>query len=280
MQDSTIKSLLSQGFRFKKGLGQNFITDTNLLQAIVRDAEISNQDIVLEVGTGLGTLTKELAKCAKYVYTFEIDSALTPILEHNFADIENIALYSQDILKFTDREIKSIINSDFKVVANIPYYITTPILMRFLEGELPVRSLTFTAQKEVAKRICARPNTSDYGALSLACALWGDAAIKRIVKKEVFYPMPKVDSAVVTIAHNPKFSNLKERDRVSKLIKSAFHMRRKTLINNLAFDFGIAREQLVSILADYGIPEKARGEQLPLEAYISLGRDARFWSGQ
>ena len=280
MQDSTIKGLSSKGFRFKKSLGQNFITDTNLLQAIVRDAEINPQDIVLEIGTGLGTLTKELAKVAKYVYTFEIDSTLMSTLKHNFADIANITLSAQDILKLTDKEIKSIISSEFKVVANIPYYITTPILMRLIESDLTIKSLTITIQKEVAKRICAQPNTPEYGALSLACALWGDAEIKRIVKKEVFYPIPKVDSAVVKIVHNPKFSSLKERKQVSKLIKSAFHMRRKTLVNNLAFDFNIAREQLVGILAAYGIPEKARGEQLALSDYIALANESLFWGNK
>ncbi len=277
MKDSTIKNLYNARFVFKKKLGQNFITDTNLLKAIVNDADISREDIVLEVGTGAGTLTKELAKVAKDVYTFEIDHSLAPILKQAFCNITNIHLHFQDILKLSDKEIKSIINAEFKVVANIPYYITTSLLMRFIESGLSVKSLTFTMQKEVAKRICAEPNSADYGALTLACALWGDAGIKRIIKKEAFYPIPKMDSAVIKIMHNPKFDSPNERERVSKLIKSAFHMRRKTLANNLINIFDISKEQLVCILEKYNITDKTRGEELDLNAYLSLAKDNRLW---
>lgn len=277
MKDSTIKNLYNTGFCFKKRLGQNFITDTNLLKAIVNDADISAEDTVLEIGTGAGTLTKQLAKAAKSVYTFEIDNSLAPILKQTFCDIDNIYLHFHDILKLSDKEIKSIINTDFKVVANIPYYITTALLMRFIESDLPTSSLTFTVQKEVAKRICAKPNNSDYGALTLACALWGDAEIKRIIKKEVFYPIPKMDSAVIKIKYNPKFSSPNERNKVSKLVKSAFHMRRKTLVNNLSNITGLSKEQLSCILAEHGIIHTARGEELSLNAYLSLAKDNRLW---
>ncbi|MGI6214090.1 MAG: 16S rRNA (adenine(1518)-N(6)/adenine(1519)-N(6))-dimethyltransferase RsmA [Christensenellales bacterium] len=276
MNDGLIGKLREKGFHFKKGLGQNFITDKNLLAAIVRDSGISREDTVAEIGSGAGTLTMELAAAAKQVHTFEVDPGLKPVLEEMFSGINNISLHFADVLKLTDKEIKSIINGDFAVVANIPYYITTNLIMRFIESGLPVTSLTLTVQKEVAKRICAREGNPDYGALTLACALWGDASITRIVKKEVFYPVPKVDSAVVKIIRNPKFGSPEEHKRVTKIIKSAFHMRRKTLINNLSADFCLPKELLADILAGCGMAEKTRGEDLPLSAYLALARDSRL----
>lgn len=276
MNKGIIDNLYSKGFQFKKKLGQNFITDTNLLTAIVRDADIGANDIVLEVGSGAGTLTMAIAKVAKEVHTFEIDTTLQPFLEQAFGQQANITLHFQDVLKLTDEQIKSIIPDKFVVVANIPYYITTQLLMRFIESTLCPTSITVTVQKEVARRIVASPGSPDYGALTLACALWGDAKMVRIVKKDVFTPKPKVDSAVVKITYNPKFSSLLGRVKVSKLIKSAFHMRRKTLINNLSADFGLPKDRLAQVLAEYNIGENTRGEQLALSTYILLSKNNIF----
>ena len=192
-----VKEILKKhGFVFKKNLGQNFLTEGSLLRAIVKDAGVTENDVVVEIGTGAGTLTSAISEKAKWVYTFDVDNALKPVLEETLAGKENVTLNFLDVLKCSDEKLKEIIGEDpFKVVANIPYYVTTPLIMRFLESDLPCKSLTVMVQKEVADRLVADPDTENYGAITLAVELRGVAKVTRPVSRMLFHPAPKVDSA-------------------------------------------------------------------------------------
>ena len=197
-----VKEILKKhGFVFKKQLGQNFLTEGSLLRAIVKDAGVTENDTVVEIGTGAGTLTQAIAEKAKKVYTFDVDTALLPVLNETLAGRDNITLNFIDVLKCSDEKLKEIIGEEpFKVVANIPYYVTTPLIMRFLESTLKVESLTVMVQKEVADRLVAEPDTENYGAITLAIEMRGVAKVTRPVSRMLFHPAPKVDSAVVHIA--------------------------------------------------------------------------------
>lgn len=258
-------------FRFKKNLGQNFIADKGLLSAIVRDAGIENTDLVLEIGAGAGTLTRELSEKAAEVYAFEVDESLAPILAENLSELDNVKVYFRDILKMTDPQVEEITGGRaFKVAANLPYYITTPLIMRFLESRLPVTSLTVMVQKEVADRLIAKPSTPEYGAITLAVRQRGDAKIVRKVSKNMFYPAPKVDSAVVRIDINHPRDLSPEGKTLSRLIKAGFAMRRKTLVNNISMAFGLSKEAAIAIIKSAGLPETIRGEALDLDNYKAL----------
>lgn len=258
-------------FRFKKSLGQNFIADKGLLSAIVRDAGIENTDLVLEIGAGAGTLTRELSEKAAEVYAFEVDESLAPILAENLSERDNVKVYFRDILKMTDPQVEEITGGRaFKVAANLPYYITTPLIMRFLESRLPVTSLTVMVQKEVADRLIAKPSTPEYGAITLAVRQRGDAKIVRKVSKNMFYPAPKVDSAVVRIDINHPRDLSPEGKTLSRLIKAGFAMRRKTLVNNISMAFGLSKEAAIAIIKSAGLPETIRGEALDLDNYKAL----------
>ncbi len=256
-------------FRFKKSLGQNFITDNSLLQAIVRDAEITKEDTVVEIGTGAGTLTRALAEQAKKVISFDVDSDLQPILQETLAGLENVEVIFKDVLKMKDEEFKSIVQGNFKLVANLPYYITTPLIMRFLESDLPVQTLTVMVQKEVADRLTAKENTADYGAITVSIRFRADVSITRIVGRQLFHPQPNVDSAVVHIKLMDKY-NIKHKKLLLRLIKSGFAMRRKTLVNNLSMAFSISKDQAKIVLQKCNFDERIRGEVLSVEDYISL----------
>lgn len=258
-------------FRFKKSLGQNFIADKGLLSAIVRDAGIENTDLVLEIGAGAGTLTRELSEKAAEVYAFEVDESLAPILAENLSELDNVKVYFRDILKMTDPQVEEITGGRaFKVAANLPYYITTPLIMRFLESRLPVTSLTVMVQKEVADRLIAKPSTPEYGAITLAVRQRGDAKIVRKVSKNMFYPAPKVDSAVVRIDINHPRDLSPEGKTLSRLIKAGFAMRRKTFVNNISMAFGLSKEAAIAIIKSAGLPETIRGEALDLDNYKAL----------
>lgn len=262
--------LIKHNFVFNKNLGQNFISDKNLLDSIVADSGITAQDTVVEIGAGAGTLTRALCAKAKSVHAFEVDQRLKPILKDMLSDCENSRVHFQDILKMTDQEIIDITGDEIKVVANLPYYITTPLIMRFIESPLiKAKSLTFMIQKEVAERLCAKENTPEYGVITLAVKLRGDAIITRYVDKKVFYPVPKVDSAVVRIDINEKYKhrNIK---KDMKLIKTAFSMRRKTLANNISAGYAIDKEQARNIILLSGLNEKIRGEALSLNQFFAL----------
>ena len=255
-------------FRFKKNLGQNFITDVNLLDAIVADAGVEEGDTVVEIGTGAGTLTAALAKKAKRVITFDVDEDLKEVLKETLPQ-ENVEIHFMDVLKMSDGKLKELIQEPFKLVANLPYYVTTPMLMRFLESDLPVRSLTLMVQKEVADRLTAKPNTEEYGAITLQVKLRGDARLTRTVSKRLFYPVPKVDSAVVRIDVSPKY-DMERTKAISRAVKAGFQMRRKTLVNNLVQSYGLSRENAVSVVEKAGLPTDVRGERLSLEDYCRL----------
>jgi len=261
---SNIQTLLKQGFKFNKGLGQNFISDTNLLSAIVCDAEANENDLVLEIGAGAGTLTNEIAKKAKNVIAFEVDDNLIPFLRENL--LGNVQLIHKDILKTSHDEILLLIkNKPFKVVANLPYYITTPIIFYFLESSLPVQSITIMVQKEVASRMAATKKTADYGALSLAIKSRCESKITRSVSRKMFMPPPNVDSAVVHMKVMREFD-----PKQSKIIKYLFLMRRKTAINNLMRGTGKTRAELEKIFGDLGFGLMVRGEELGIEEVKKL----------
>ena len=269
--DNQLLNLLKKDkFKFNKVLGQNFIFDKNLLKAIVHDASITSDDTVVEIGTGAGTLTLELAAVAKKVYTFEVDKNLSSILEKVFKPYDNIDLHFKDILRMKQQDFKGIVNVPFKVVANLPYYITTPLIMYFIESDLPVESLTVMMQKEVADRLVAESGTSDYSAITLAIKIEGSAEIVRKIHKEMFIPIPQVDSALVKIDIDRNKIDRDIKSDLKKLVRSSFMMRRKTILNNLAGVYKINKEELSRILKESGIRPNQRGEELTLDQYKEI----------
>jgi len=265
--------LRQNNFKFNKSLGQNFITDTNLLSAIVSDSGVGPDDTVIEIGTGAGTLTACLARAVRFVYTFEIDEKLKPVLETTLGNLGNVKTIFLNILDLNDAEIfERIGQGPFSVVANIPYYITSPLIMRFLESGLNIKSVTVMTAFEVAKRITARPGTKDYSALTAAVNLYGNARILRNVSKKMFYPMPEVDSAVIRIdILKDKFDC--DKSAVLTVIKAAFSARRKTLQNNLSAYFKMEKEKAREILNSAGLSENVRGEELGVNEYIKISKE-------
>ena len=270
-----MKDLLqATSFRFNKALGQNFISDTNLLKGIVSDSGVTENDVVVEIGTGAGTLTRQIASVAKKVYSFEVDKNLEPVHQLSLQGVDNVEVIFRDVLKMKDNELQEIIGTgEFKVVANLPYYITTPLIMRFLESELPVTSLTIMVQEEVGLRLVAKPNTADYSAITLAVLLRGSATITRKVGRNMFYPAPNVDSAVVRIDIDRSKLEGENKALIHKIVRSAFAMRRKTLVNNLNASFGISKQEATERLNRAGLDEKVRGEALSLDDYIRLSKE-------
>lgn len=263
-----IDILKKYSFVFKKSLGQNFLTDSQLLDAIARDAGVEKTDTVVEIGAGAGTLTRALAARASKVVAFDIDEALVPVLRESLAGVENAEIVFRDVLKCSDEELLGIIGGRFKVVANIPYYITTPLVMRFAESSLPVDSVTVTVQKEVAERLVAEAGTPEYGAISATVALRGNARITREVPRRMFRPVPNVDSAVVRIDLVPdKFGA--DVGAVSELVRQCFRMRRKTLLNNL-IAAGYGKEKARLAIERAGFPADVRGERLSAKDYVEL----------
>ena len=269
----TIAEILKDNnFRFNKQFGQNFITDTNLLDAMVTDSGVTAEDIVVEIGTGAGTLTRAISKVAKKVISFEIDRNLKDILDITLQGIENVEVVFRDIMKVTDEELRGIVGSEkYKVVANLPYYITTPIIMRFLEGNFKPESLSIMVQKEVAERLVAKANTPDYGAITAVVELYAKAEITRIVGKNNFYPVPKVDSSVIRLDIDEN-RYICDKEKVKKIIKASFAMRRKTLVNNL-MQLGLSRELIESTLTSLNMDTRVRGEALNLNDYITLAEN-------
>ena len=271
MVNSELSDILrASGFRFNKALGQNFIFDGNLLDAIVSDAGVTAEDTVVEIGTGAGTLTARLAARAKKVFSFEVDERLRPVLDISLKGAENVEVVFRDVMKMKDDELREMIGGEFKVVANLPYYITTPLIMRFAESTLPVSSLTVMVQKEVADRLTAEVGSADYAAVTLAVKVFGDAAVTRIVDRHMFRPAPNVDSAVVRIDRVPGRLDGADEKLVRKLVRAAFAMRRKTLVNNLAASFGIPKQQATDLVTACGFPADVRGERLSLDDFIRL----------
>lgn len=261
--------LIDNGFRFNHNLGQNFITDKNLLDKIVELSGVDENDVVVEIGTGAGTLTRAIAEKAKKVYSFEVDRALKPVLDETLSGLDNVEVIFKDVLKMKDKELIEIVGEKFKVVANIPYYITTALVMRFLEEDVHPSAITVMVQKEVADRFVAKPATEDYGAITMAISLYGDAKIVGQVDKSMFYPVPKVDSSIVRIDVYDKYAGV-DKKKVNKTIKCAFMMRRKTLLNNLTAVYSVQKDEAAKILESLNIDLKARGETLTLDQIIEI----------
>ncbi len=257
------------GFKFNKRYGQNFITDINLLDAIVRDAGIDG-GVVLEIGAGAGTLTTALARAADRVVSYEIDISLMPVLSRTLAGLDDrVEVVFRDVMKESDAAIDAAVGSDYALVANLPYYITTPVLMRFIERDNAPKSITVMVQKEVGDRLCAMPGTADYGAITASVALAGRAEITRIVPRTLFYPQPKVDSCIVRIVPDDTYAAA-DKPLVRRIIRCAFAMRRKTLVNNLMSGLSLSREAALKIIDSIGVDTRVRGETLSVEQFVRL----------
>ncbi|KXT74479.1 Dimethyladenosine transferase [Streptococcus sp. DD10] len=275
---SVTRAILERhGFTFKKSFGQNFLTDTNILQKIVDTAEIDKDVNVIEIGPGIGALTEFLAENAAEVMAFEIDNRLVPILADTLRDFDNVTVVNEDILKVDlARHIQNFKNPDLpiKVVANLPYYITTPILMHLIESRIPFSEFVVMMQKEVADRISAQPNTKAYGSLSIAVQYYMTAKVAFVVPRTVFVPAPNVDSAILKMVRRPEPAvTVKDELFFFKVAKASFTHRRKTLWNNLIGYFGKGeevREQLTAALNSSNLAPSVRGEALDLVDFARL----------
>ncbi|WP_251934436.1 16S rRNA (adenine(1518)-N(6)/adenine(1519)-N(6))-dimethyltransferase RsmA [Streptococcus sp. Marseille-Q0941] len=275
---SVTKAVLERhGFTFKKSFGQNFLTDTNILQKIVDTAEIDDQVNVIEIGPGIGALTEFLAERAAEVMAFEIDHRLVPILADTLRDFDNVTVVNEDILKVDlAKHIQNFKNPELpiKVVANLPYYITTPILMHLIESGIPFSEFVVMMQKEVADRISAQPNTKAYGSLSIAVQYYMTAKVAFIVPRTVFVPAPNVDSAILKMVRRPEPAvSVEDENFFFKVSKACFTHRRKTLWNNLTGYFGKTEEvkdKLTKALDQAGLAPSVRGEALSLAEFASL----------
>ena len=261
--------LEKHGFHFKKQFGQNFISDTNLLRSIVDASGIDKNTTVVEIGCGAGTLTRALAEAAKKVYAFDIDRDLQPVLAETLAGLDNVEVIFRDFSKLNLKEFEEEIG-EYTVVANLPYYITTPLVTKLLEEGEKVQGLSIMVQEEVAERFCAKEDTPEYGSITAAIALKGKATIVKRVSRNLFFPRPNVDSAVVKIEFERGRISVLDEKGYRNTVKCAFLNRRKTLENNLINFFGISREVAKSVLQEAGIDEKARGETLSPERLARL----------
>jgi 16S rRNA (adenine1518-N6/adenine1519-N6)-dimethyltransferase len=272
----TIEILQKYGFRFQKKFGQNFLIDPHVLEKIVRAAEIGPDDCVMEIGPGIGTLTQYLAYASREVYAVEIDRNLIPILEDTLSDWDNVTVINQDILTLDLNRFVEEHNGGrpVKVVANLPYYITTPILMELLEKKVPLESVTVMVQKEVAERMQASPGTKDYGALSLAVQYYTRPEIVAHVPPNCFMPRPNVGSAVIRLTGRSAEERVPVHDEklMFRLIRASFAQRRKTLFNGLrnSSELDFSREQIEEALKKCALPQSIRGEALELWQFAEL----------
>ncbi len=269
MENEIYQTLKRNGFSFKKQFGQNFITDKNLLLSIVALAGVEKRDTVVEIGCGAGTLTRALAESAKKVYSFEIDKSLQPVLESTLSGYENAEVIFRDFMKQDIAELESEIGA-YKVVANLPYYLTTPLIAKIIEQSKLCQSLTVMVQEEVADRLCARENTPEYGAITASIALRARAEKVKRVPRNMFFPVPDVDSAVVRLTVEDGRLPVKDVETYKKTVRAAFLSRRKTLVNNLMSVFGFSRSRAEEIVAAGGIDLKARGETLSPAKFAAL----------
>ncbi len=271
---SNLSKLKDINFQFNKQFGQNFIFDTNLLKAIVSDAQITKDTNVLEIGAGAGTLTQILCQSAKQVVAFEIDNNLKPILSEIDNKNSNLTIIFKDILKQNTQELEKMFNNEsYVIVANLPYYITTPIIFKFLEEANHLTKLIIMVQKEVAERIVANHSTKDYGVLTVSVNSIADTHITRIVKKENFHPQPNIDSAILCINFNKTKFNIKNHNLFKRLIKTAFAMRRKTLANNLKSGFNLSSIEIEKLLNSLQLNLNIRGENLSIEQFVELSNN-------
>lgn len=264
------------GFSFKKSLGQNFLIDLNILNRIVDFAELTENSGAIEIGPGIGALTEQLAKRAKKVVAFEIDQRLLPILKETLEPYPHVKVIHEDVLK---ADVKQVIaeefakDQDLMVVANLPYYVTTPIIMKLLTDQLPIRGIVCMLQKEVADRIAAAPGTKDYGSLSIAIQYYTEAKTVMIVPKTVFIPQPNVDSAVIRLTKRPEPAvHVTNEEFFFRVVRASFAQRRKTIFNNLSSHFSnkIEKSNIEQALLAAQIDPKRRGETLSIEEFGKL----------
>ena len=271
----TIAVLQRYGFNFQKKYGQNFLIDTHVLDKIIGAAQIGPDDFVLEIGPGIGTMTQYLAEAAREVVAVEIDTKLIPILQDTLKEYDNVTVLNEDILKVDIRKIAEEKNGGkpIKVVANLPYYITTPIIMGLFESEVPLDSITVMVQKEVADRMQVGPGTKDYGALSLAVQYYAEPYIVANVPPNCFIPRPAVGSAVIRLTrYQEKPVKVNDASFMFKIIRASFNQRRKTLQNGLynSSELRIPKEKTVAALEELGLTPTIRGEKLSLEEFVQL----------
>lgn len=272
---NTIEVLQKHHFNFQKRYGQNFLIDTSVLERIIHAAEITKDDCVLEIGPGIGTMTQYLAEAAREVVAVEIDANLIPILEETLADYDNVTVINDDILKVDICKIAQERNGGrpIKVVANLPYYITTPIIMGLFEKNVPLKSITIMVQKEVADRMQVGPGTKDYGALSLAVQYYAKPEIVANVPPNCFIPRPNVGSAVIRLTrYETSPVAVKDEKKMFSLIRASFNQRRKTLVNGLgnAAELSVTKEEVAEALEKMNLSPTIRGEALTLAQFAEL----------
>ncbi len=273
---NTIEILNKYHFMFQKKFGQNFLIDTHVLEKIIRSAEITNEDLVLEIGPGIGTMTQYLCENAREVIAVEIDKNLIPILEHDtLATYDNVTIINEDILKVDINKLVQERNQGrpIKVVANLPYYITTPIIMGLFEAHVPIANITVMVQKEVAERMQSGPGSKDYGALSLAVQYYADPYIVANVPPNCFMPRPNVGSAVIRLTlHEDAPVKVKNEGLLFRLIRASFNQRRKTLVNGLnnSPEISLSKEMITKAITSCGLKETIRGEALTLQQFAEL----------
>lgn len=273
---SATKEIINKySFAFQKKFGQNFLIDSNVLESIIRGAEITKDDFVLEIGPGIGTMTQYLCEAARQVVAVEIDKMLIPILEDTLSEYDNVEVINQDVLKVDIKSLAEEKNNGkpIKVVANLPYYITTPIIMGLFESGVPIDSITIMVQKEVTDRMQTGPGSKDYGALSLAVQYYATAKVILNVSATCFMPRPNVDSAVIKLTrHKEPTVNVADEKLMFKIIRASFNQRRKTLVNGLknSPELSFSKEQIVKAIEKIGKPETIRGEALTLEEFAEL----------
>ena len=271
----TIEIIKKYNFNFQKKFGQNFLVDAHVLNKIIAGANVNKDDCVLEIGPGIGTMTQYLAEAAREVIAVEIDRNLIPILNDTLSDYDNVTIINEDILKLDIAALAQEHNGGrpIKVVANLPYYITTPIIMGLFESHVPIDNLTVMVQKEVAKRMEVGPGTKDYGALSLAVQYYAKPYIVANVPCNCFMPRPNVDSAVIRLTrHDAPPVAVDDERRMFAIIRAAFNQRRKTLVNAVsnAPELGISKETMGKALEAVGLSLTVRGEALGLEDFAAL----------
>ena len=277
---SATKEIINKySFAFQKKFGQNFLIDSNILESIVSAADITKDDFVLEIGPGIGTMTQYLCEAARQVVAVEIDKMLIPILKDTLSEYDNVEVINQDVLKLDIKALAQEKNNGkpIKVVANLPYYITTPIIMGLFESKVPIESITIMVQKEVADRMQTGPGSKDYGALSLAVHYYADAKVQLNVSASCFMPRPNVDSAVIKLtAHEKPVVDVDE-TLMFKVIRASFNQRRKTLVNGLknSSELDYTKEEIVQAIKAIGKEENIRGEKLTLEEFAALSNSLK-----
>ena len=271
----TIETIKKYGFSFQKKFGQNFLIDDHVINKIINGAEVTKDDFVLEIGPGIGTMTQYLCENAREVAAVEIDKKLVPILGETLAAYDNVTVINEDILKVDIRALAEEKNGGkpIKVVANLPYYITTPIIMGLFESGVPIDNITVMVQKEVADRMKVGPGSKDYGALSLAVQYYAKPYLVANVPANCFIPRPNVDSAVIRLSrHEKPVVHVEDETLMFNIIRASFNQRRKTLQNGLKNSglFSLSKDEIVESIVEAGLPETVRGEALTLEQFAEL----------